>query len=97
MSLLDRTSTQRAIRVYLDSSDYSVMSEPNNAEVAEIRSKLLSYIESSVIEVRFSAVHLVECAHLDDASKPMALRRTEVIVDRLVLLSKKEARAAEVA
>ncbi len=67
------------IRVYLDSSDFSVMAEPNDSAAQEIRSKLQQHVDNGALEVRFSAIHPMECAHLDGPSKPMALRRIQLI------------------
>jgi hypothetical protein len=67
------------ITIYLDSSDYSAMSEPGNLSAQAVRARLKQHVADRKIEIRFSFVHVVECAHLDNASRPMALRRMETI------------------
>lgn len=71
-----------ALQVYLDSSDYSDLSEsmldskhPN----ARIFQKLCWYVDQGIIEIRFSAVHVIEIAHLDESSRNWALHRARCI------------------
>lgn len=67
------------LTVYLDSSDYSVMSDPDNLPAQEIRTRLEKYSARGIARFPFSAIHMIECAHLDVASRPMALRRATLI------------------
>lgn len=65
--------------VYLDSSDYSVMSDDQNPEAQELRSFLKSQVDLGIIDVRFSQLHVLEGAHVDARAKPMAVRRAELM------------------
>lgn len=70
------------LQVYLDSSDYSVLSEAmldakhNKAGIFET---LCKHVDRGDIEIRFSSVHVIEIAHLDSRSRELALRRAECL------------------
>ena len=55
------------IQVYLDSSDYSVMSDPRQPWVAEILDFLRAQVAEGHIEIRYSSLHLLEGAHVDES------------------------------
>ena len=50
--------------VYLDSSDYSVLSDParETAEVRDIREQLLAWVRAGSVDFRYSQVHISEMA-----------------------------------
>jgi hypothetical protein len=50
--------------VYLDSSDYSVLSDPSRetAEVRDIREQLLAWVRAGSVDFRYSQVHISEMA-----------------------------------
>lgn len=70
------------LQVYLDSNDYSVFSDafdkPSHPK-ANIFSRLLLFKQAGTVEFRFSPVHIVEIAHLDHSSRPMAVGRARAI------------------
>ena len=73
---------RRPIQVYLDSNDYSVMSDPRKAGDVAVQEPLRYLRESTrsgMIEVRFSIIHITEACHRDDASKPLAVARAKLI------------------
>ena len=67
------------ITLYLDSSDYSNMADQSNRQAQDIAEQLQAWIRSGKIEIPFSSVHIVECAHVDKPSKSMALKRMRMI------------------
>lgn len=73
----------RPLAVYLDSSDFSDLSNERKIEkepeLGNIRDELLHLIETDQIEIRYSAFHILEAAHLTPESKPMALNRAAAI------------------
>lgn len=72
------------IQVYLDSSDYSVLSDPKKAADAEVQDTL-AYLRdatrSGLIEVRHSIIHITEACHRDASSKPLAAARARLIAE----------------
>jgi len=72
----------RPVQVYLDSNDYSVMSDPRRAGDVAVQDALRYLREetrSGTIEVRFSIIHITEACHRDDVSKPLAVARAKLI------------------
>ena len=73
------------IRVYLDSDDYSKMSDPcvlkNEPEKQRIRDFLLKCVENNVIEIRFSMIHVVEMIQRNKEAKQYALNRARLLKD----------------
>lgn len=69
------------IQVYLDSSDYSILSDPkkNNKNLNRIKNELISLTQRKVIEIRFSIVHVLEMAHLEKENCPLALSRFKIL------------------
>lgn len=69
------------IQVYLDSSDYSILSDPkkNNLSLTRIKNELISLIQRRVIEIRFSIVHVLEMAHIGKENRPLALSRFKIL------------------
>lgn len=67
------------IRVYLDSSDYSVMADPRQLWAQDVLSFLQKNIDSGVLEVRFSYLHPLEGAHTNTEAKFMAIRRAQIM------------------
>jgi hypothetical protein len=72
----------RPLQIYLDSSDYSVLSDamdnPSHP-AAELFGKLCQWVDIGKIEIRFSSVHVIEIAHIEDTAKDAALRRAKCI------------------
>lgn len=58
---------QTPITVYLDSNDYSRLSDPRRKKAAldKVRLELLSLTESRQVRFAFSGVHISEMAPLD--------------------------------
>lgn len=75
--------TDHPIRVYLDSCDYSVLSNPRNqtARSIELCEKLRSWAKSGEVEFLFSGTHLSEMAPLDASYTPAATARADLLVD----------------
>lgn len=71
------------LQVYLDSSDYSSLSDPKREtpQVVAMRDRLLEYGKSNTVEFRFSTVHLSEMAPLDAESADAAERRADLLVE----------------
>jgi hypothetical protein len=70
------------IRLYLDNSDFSNLTDSkvaNNPELQKIRSDLLQLREQKILDIRFSVFHILEAAHVDKGSKPYALERASLI------------------
>lgn len=71
-----------ALQVYLDSSDYSVLSEAmcdSNHPDIEVLRKLCREVDHGRIEIRFSSIHVIEITHLDSRSREFALRRAKCL------------------
>ena len=69
--------------VYLDSSDYSVLSDPARAtrEAPGVLEKLLRLRDDGLVEFFFSAAHLTEMAPLQPSYADAALRRGNMLVE----------------
>ena len=69
------------LQVYLDSSDYSVLSDPAraNAQLMAIRDRLFNWAASGDVEFRFSAAHIVEMSPLKPAHSSAAKMRAEML------------------
>ncbi|MDO8436968.1 MAG: hypothetical protein Q7S69_02240 [Nitrosomonadaceae bacterium] len=54
----------RPFQVYLDSSDFSVLSDPSRRtqEIITLESQLISWRDAGLIEMRFAYSHLIEAA-----------------------------------
>lgn len=63
--------------LYLDSSDYSRFSNPNDTLAQAVFDRLSSHVKSQKIEVFYSGVHIMEMAQMDRCSLPDALDRME--------------------
>lgn len=71
----------KPIRVYLDSSDFSTLSNPKcSAAEAEIVGQLQEWADSGVVQFLFSAIHLTEMAPLEPEFTPAAAARADLIV-----------------
>jgi hypothetical protein len=70
------------LRVYLDSSDYSVMSDTARLtpQLSSIRDQLLSWSVSGEVEFRYSAAHILEMSPLDAAYNSLAEARAALLV-----------------
>lgn len=70
------------ILVYLDSSDFSVLSDPKkqSPEIASTRERLIELSDSGSIEVWFSSAHIVEMSPLDVAFASAASARADLLV-----------------
>jgi hypothetical protein len=71
------------IEVYLDSSDYSRLSDPNGVsdQLVAIKEKLLAWSRSGEVIFRFSAAHIVEMAPTEVKAEPAAEARTNFLSD----------------
>ncbi len=71
------------VRVYLDSSDISNLSDPDklaaNPSMQEARKEIIDFGQRGVAEFRFSFFHIVELAHLDPEHKPKAEARVQLV------------------
>ncbi|MBL8693164.1 MAG: hypothetical protein JNJ88_03630 [Planctomycetes bacterium] len=72
---------RKPILVYLDSSDYSHLSDARSGERAAIMSQLRDWVRSGAITCVFSAAHISEMAPLEVAHSPAAVDRTRVLVE----------------
>jgi hypothetical protein len=65
------------IQVYLDSSDYSILSDPrkNDEKLIKIKNELISLVNQGLIEIRFSFVHVLEMAHVGIENRELSLCR----------------------
>lgn len=63
----------RVIRVYSDSSGYSILPDPRWEWAQNIRAFLKDQVTRGVIEIRFSWLHPLEGAHIEDHAKPMVV------------------------
>ena len=69
------------LQVYLDSSDFSVLSDPRrlDASTTRLRDLLLEYSGTSLVQFRFSIVHVSEVAPVTDDVQEAAERRAAFI------------------
>ncbi|MDD5240783.1 MAG: hypothetical protein PHG47_03560 [Sulfuricella sp.] len=69
--------------VYLDSSGFSDLSDDRKIQkeprLVNIRDELLYLQSTDQIQIRYSAFHILEAAHLTPESKPMAMSRAAAI------------------
>jgi len=74
---------KRPLRLYLDSSDYSVLSDPTRAELKApgVLESLRSHIDAGNVECFFSGAHLSEMAPVDKAYADAAERRASLMVE----------------
>ncbi|WP_066708536.1 hypothetical protein [Curvibacter delicatus] len=71
----------KPIRVYLDSSDFSSLSNStDSATWGETTSQLQEWADSGVVQFLFSAVHLTEMAPLEAKFTPAAAARADLVV-----------------
>lgn len=71
------------VRIYLDSSDFSVLSDPRrcSGELASVLEQLRDWRAEGKIACYFSGVHLSEMAPLDATSTDAAQRRADLLVE----------------
>lgn len=76
------SSAVQPLKVYLDSSDYSTLSNLRcqTPELESIRSELLHWRDSGEVEFWFSSTAIVEMAPLDVAATPLAEARADLLV-----------------
>lgn len=69
------------LQVYLDSSDFSVLSDPQqlNESTIKLRDLFLEYSEKSLVQFRFSIAHVSEVAPLGAHAQQAAERRAALI------------------
>jgi hypothetical protein len=71
------------VRVYLDSSDISNLSDPKklaaSKSLRDTRAELIDLGRNEVAEFRFSYFHIIELAHLDADHKADALARAQFV------------------
>ena len=73
-------TTNRPLQVYLDSSDFSVLSNPEPySAYANVKQILLTLASRGEIEIRFSYAHIVEAAPTAQEHLPYALARFRCI------------------
>lgn len=75
--------SNRPIHVYLDSSDYSRLSNPNaqTESTIEIRNQLLEWSKSGQVKFLFSGILLLEMAPMEAVHTPLASLRADLLVD----------------
>ena len=68
---------KRPLIVYLDSSDFSDLSDPNKrtSEIVDIEQKLINWQDQGLIELRFSYVHVIEAAATEHRYSDLASNR----------------------
>ena len=75
---------QMPVQVYLDSSDYSHMSDPSSSlyqQYQGIKRQLFQLRDAGMIEIRFSAAHVIEMAHTEPQYRDAALARVETMLE----------------
>lgn len=75
---------QQPLQIYLDSSDYSNLSKPDaylSTELKNLKNQLLTLTKNGAVEIRFSAAHISEIAHLEFRHKTQATQRATLISD----------------
>lgn len=72
---------RRPLRVYLDSADYSNLSDPKRATSAsaEIVERLIAFRDARQVEFWFSGLHISEMAPLEDKSVEAAIARGQLL------------------
>jgi hypothetical protein len=73
----------KKLQIYLDSDDYSKLSNPNvlakEPHKREIRDYLLQLVERNIIEIRYSVLTISEMIHVDESAKSYAVQRAELL------------------
>lgn len=80
MLMLAPSDTSRPV-IYLDSSDFSNLSNIGKADWQAHRARLKEMTEADLAEFGFSAVHVMEITHVDAESKRWSPWRARVIKD----------------
>lgn len=72
----------KPVRIYLDSSDYSELSDPSvsTPERRELRRELIRLSKHGLAEFRYSSAHVCEMSPTKAAAAGMAIARTELMV-----------------
>jgi len=71
----------RPLQIYLDSSDFSNLSNPGRPSVYDdIERKLLTWLDAGAIEIRFSYLHVVEASPIKPENIESARARFQKIV-----------------
>lgn len=80
---MGREMIDRPVRVYLDSSDFSVLSNPNccTEELTSVLTQLRHWVNENRIVCCFSGTHLCEMAPLDVAYSDAAESRASLLVE----------------
>lgn len=75
--------SNQPIHVYLDSSDYSRLSNPSTQteSTIEIRNQLLKWSNSGQVRFLFSGILLLEMAPIEAVHTPLASLRADLLVD----------------
>lgn len=77
--------SKNPIQVYLDSSDYSDLSDPEKLATDEslrnIQSQLKEYCDTGIIEIRYSITTVIESIQTNNQSRIHAVRRAQTIKD----------------
>lgn len=73
---------QRPIRVFLDSADYSTLSDEKRCtpQLAELREKLIQWVDSGDVEFWYSGTLLSEMAPLESRFADASVARTDLLV-----------------
>lgn len=70
------------LKIYLDSSDFSILSDPmhlSRVEIRELRSQLFQWRAENKVKFFYSAVHVVEAAAVDAEYTQKAMERSNLI------------------
>lgn len=70
------------VRVYLDSNDYSLLSDPRRItpELQSVKSRLIELANSGQVEFRYSSAHICELSPLETQFIDAAERRADLLV-----------------
>jgi hypothetical protein len=75
--------TTSSVRIYLDSSDFSRLSDKRKLEktpgLSEAHERIVDLSARGMLDVRFSIFHVIEAVHVDPASKQYARERAATI------------------
>lgn len=73
---------RKPILIYLDSSDYSRLSDPRHAQdpqLQRVKECLIESVRNGTVEVRYSVIHIVEACHRKPSSHGLAKLRAELM------------------
>jgi len=75
--------SEPSITIYLDSNDYSMLSDPRRRtdSLDQVRTVLQELVHSNLVRFVFSGIHLSEMAPLDTKFTPSATDRADLLVE----------------